>query len=220
MALWPFSRAPAPTPHDPTALADLPVVALDLETTGLDVRIARIVSIGALRMVGRVHETTPPFDRLIDPGRPIPPAATAIHGIADATVAGAPHFADLWREIAAYVGDRVAIGHNVGFDIAMLRAETRLCGRAWTAPPTLDLVRLAAALEPRERDLTLEGTAARWGVTVRGRHTALGDARAAAALWIAALERLAAAGIRRFDEARRFERRARAVIDRQRRLGW
>ena len=222
MAPWPFSRSrePAPTPFDDVALAALPAVALDFETTGLDTRVDRVIAIGAVRMTGGAVDAGAPLDRLVDPGRPIPRAATAIHGIADSAVAGAPRFGALWGEIADYIGARAAVGHNVAFDMAMLRAEVRYLGRAWTAPPALDLVRLAAALEPRARDLTLEGTAARWGVPVTGRHTALGDARAAAGLWAAAIARLAAAGVVRFGEARRYERRARAVVAEQRRLGW
>ena len=217
---FPFFRAPAPTAHDSTPLDALPVAVLDLETTGLDTQIDRIVAIAAVAMRGGAPEALAPFEHLVDPGWPIPRAATAIHGIDGATVAGAPRFAGLRGALEAYCANRVVIGHNIGFDVAMLRAETRALGRDWMPPPTLDLVRLAAALEPRERDMTLEGTAARWGVAVRGRHTALGDARAAAGLWTAAVARLAAAGVRTFAEARRHERRARAVIAEQRRLGW
>ena len=62
---------------------------------------------------------------LIDPGEPIPPAASRIHGIDDAKVADAPRFAAAWNEISALLGDSILIGHTIGFDLAVLERE---CG--------------------------------------------------------------------------------------------
>ena len=66
-------------------LDHVPVVSLDLETTGLRARSDRIVQIGAIRS----HDATAPFAVLVRPGIPIPAASTRIHRIDDAMVAGA-----------------------------------------------------------------------------------------------------------------------------------
>ena len=68
-----------------------PLAVLDLETTGLDPSADRIVEIGIL--LAMPDGTTQPCIQRIDPQRPIPPEATAIHGIGDADVAGCPPFA-------------------------------------------------------------------------------------------------------------------------------
>ena len=77
-------------PPSHTALGALSVVALDLETTGLDVRRDRVVQIGAIAMLGPRILEAPRIDQLIDPGVPMPAVAERIHGLGDADVAGAP----------------------------------------------------------------------------------------------------------------------------------
>ena len=62
----------------------VPVVSLDLETTGLRAGSDRIIQIGAIG-----GTDTDPFDTLVNPGVPIPAASTRIHGISDTMVAGA-----------------------------------------------------------------------------------------------------------------------------------
>ncbi len=82
-----------------TPLGVLPAIALDTETTGLDVATARVVEIGAIRLWGNAQKaaSTPQpsadiFEKLVAPGVPIPPVTTAVHGITDADVAMAPAF--------------------------------------------------------------------------------------------------------------------------------
>ena len=65
-----------------------PLVVFDLETTGLDPQADRVVEIALLRASPAAR---PLRDCLVlHPGRPIPAAATAVHGLTDAHVAGAP----------------------------------------------------------------------------------------------------------------------------------
>lgn len=214
------SAPPVPGAADATRLARLPALVLDLETTGLDVAGDRVVAIGALAMVGPELEDGQCLDRLVEPGVPIPAAARAIHGLGDGDVAGAGALHTAWPALAGLVAGRVIVGHQIGFDLAVLRAEAARHALAWAPPTALDLARLAAVLEPRETDLSLDGIAERWRVPVRARHTALGDALIAARLWASAIARLEARGIATFGEARAFAARARRLIAHQRRLGW
>ncbi|HRD76564.1 MAG TPA: 3'-5' exonuclease, partial [Hyphomicrobiaceae bacterium] len=73
-----------------TPLVALDVVVLDTETTGLDAAAARIVQVGAVRMRAGAIVAGDTFDRLVNPGVPIPKATTAIHGLADEDVQDAP----------------------------------------------------------------------------------------------------------------------------------
>jgi len=204
---------------DEVPLAALPAVVLDLETTGLNVVRDRVVSIGALAMTGGTNDDTT-MDRLVDPGMPMPSASRAIHGIDDAMVADVGGLETAWPALTAMLEDRVIIGHRIGFDLAILHSEAARLALPWQPPPALDLVRLAAVLEPRQPDLSLEGTAERWDVDVQGRHTALGDARIASGLWQKAMPRLARRGVSNFGEARAFELRARRIVAQQKRMGW
>ena len=214
-------RAPPPGPIGPnTPLRELPMLVLDTETTGVDVRRDRIVSIAALPLHGARLYKAEAFDRLVNPGIAIPPAAIAIHGITDAMVGDAPSFADVARELRAVLEGRVLVGHNVGFDAAMLRRAAALAGVAWPEAPTLCLARLEAMLEPDGADLSLDAMARRRGIDVHGRHTALGDVLVTAELLVAMLPRLAERGVATFGQATEFALRATALVEKQRAAGW
>lgn len=214
-------RPPPPVaPTDEAPLHALSVLALDTETTGLQVATDRVVAVGAVCVGGGTIYRAETMDLLVDPGVPIPSRATRIHGITDAMVAGAPSFSEIAGALDRMTANRVVMGHNIGFDLAVLGAECRRAGLDWIASPSLDLVQLGAALEPRNGDLTLDGMAARYGVAVAGRHTALGDALVAAELWLCLVPRLAEHGVETFGAATVFAARAREVIRNQRRSGW
>ena len=167
-------------PGNHTALAALPAVVLDLETTGLDVTRERVVQMGAVAMLGARILEAPRLDQMIDPGIPIPPSATRIHGLKDDDVAGAPPFAAVAPLLREIMSGRVVIGHNTAFDLAILRHEAARAGIPWQEPMALDLVLLAGALEPSLPDLALETVTRLLGVSIEGRHTALGDCLATA----------------------------------------
>lgn len=170
------------------------IVALDCETTGLDPRRDRIVSLATVPIrQGRCLPESG-IDRLIDPGHAIPERSSAVHGIYDADVAGAPAFATVFPEIEAALDDAALLGHEIGFDLAMIRRETRLSSLAWVPPPALDTLLLYAAAVPDATDLRLEAIAARLGVTIHGRHTARGDALATAEIFLLLLPPLARCG--------------------------
>ena len=73
-----------------TPLIDVPFCILDLETTGVDPAVDRIVELSVLRVEPDGSRTVK--TRRINPERPIPPEASAVHGITDADVAGSPTF--------------------------------------------------------------------------------------------------------------------------------
>src|SRR5262245_25448091 len=87
----------APGPDTP--LDQLAAVSLDTETTGLDVRRDRLLSVAAIPLHGAHLLRAARFDRLVNPGRRIPAASTAVHGITDAMVDGAPAFAAIASEL-------------------------------------------------------------------------------------------------------------------------
>lgn len=212
---------PEPGPvTDDTPLAALPMLVLDTETTGLDVTNDRIVSIGAVRMVGETIFRHVTFNQLCNPGRPIPPKATRVHHITDADVAEAPEFAKIWKECLPLLRGTVMVGYNIPFDIAMLRHECRRAGMEWREPPFLDLLLLAVALLDDLTNDNLEGLTDYLGVDVSDRHSALGDSLVEAKTLAYLLPRLEGQGVVTFGDAVAFSRNAKQILDGQKKSGW
>ena len=207
-------------PPSHTALAALPAVALDLETTGLDVANDRIVQVGTVAMRGPVILDRPRIHTCVDPGVPIPPASTRIHGIADPEVAGAPRPAELIESLSRTLAGHVVIGQKIRFDLAVLRHEAARAGVSWHDPPALDVAHLAGALDRGLVDLDLESLANRFGVAIEARHDALGDSLAAARIFSALVPRLREADVRTLGEAEAFAARRSDLVEREVQAGW
>ncbi|MGD9868463.1 MAG: exonuclease domain-containing protein, partial [Hyphomicrobiales bacterium] len=106
-----------------TPLLALGAVALDLETTSMDPALARTVQVGAVR-VSRGHvNRDDTLSMLINPGMPVPPVSSAIHGLSDDDLKDAPVFAGVVEALEDYLGGAVLIGHTIGYDLTVLRHE-------------------------------------------------------------------------------------------------
>lgn len=186
-------------------------VAIDLETTGLHAaRSDEIVSMAGVRIIGGQVCRHQVFNRLVDPGRTIPPRAVEIHGITDRMVTGQAGVLDSLAALRAFVGDAVMVGYGIAFDIGFM-TRRRPDGTVAFDRPALCILRLSEYLDPSSRDHSLEAVAARFGVAISERHTALGDAMAAAEIFARMLPRLEAHGVRIVGQARRAARRAHFV---------
>jgi DNA polymerase-3 subunit epsilon len=121
---------------------DVPFVAADVETTGLSVAAGhRVCEIAFLRFLrGTVIDS---FVSLVNPLRPIDPGASAVNGISDAMVAGAPPFSDLFPGILEFLGDDPLVFHNAPFDLSFLRAEARMAGGRWPGNRVVDTLAMA-----------------------------------------------------------------------------
>ncbi|MBS9402393.1 3'-5' exonuclease [Halomonas sp. TRM85114] len=199
-----FGIADLPPPDAELAarsLRSLEVVAFDTETTGLELRRGdTVISIGACRVVNQRLLASDIFDIRVDPERPIPPASTAIHGLRDADVAGAPPLAVALPRFRDYIGDAVILAHNAAFDLLAIQPPG---GGVDFDMPVLDTLLLSRALDEAIDGHDLDTLAERYGLTVPpgARHTALGDARVTAELWLSLLPRLEARGIETLQEA-------------------
>lgn len=210
----------APTPVADTLLDELPATVLDTETTGLDVTGDRIVSVGAVRVHGATLFRSTIIDRLVHPNRLIPQRSTAVHGITNAMVADQPPIAEVLPEVLAMIKGTVVIGHNIGFDLTILKRSATEAGLDWPQPLWLDTILLAGALDPDETDLNLDAVAERMGVNVSGRHTALGDSLVTAEIYVRMLPQLTRRGVRTLGEAVAFSQKAARIITQQRAAGW
>lgn len=189
---------------DERALSELSYTVFDTETTGLDPSNGdEIIAIGAVRIVnGRLlkNET---FDQLIDPRRSVSPESIEIHGITPDMLAGQPVIDDVLPAFARFVEDTVLVAHNAAFDMRFLQLKEARTGIRFVQP-VLDTLLLSAVAHPGydASEHKLETTAARFGINVIGRHTALGDAIVTGEVFLKLVSLLAERGVRTLKQAR------------------
>ncbi len=183
-----------------TPLRDIEFVVFDCEMTGLQpTQGDEIIQIGAVRVVrGRIL-TGEGFERLVNPGRPIPPGSIRFHGLTDADVAGKPPIAQALPAFRAYVGDAVMVGHNAAFDMKFITLKEAAAGVRFDNP-VLDTMLVSAMLDGGEGEHSLDALCERYGIAISGRHTALGDTIATAELLLKLVDRLEARDLTTFGE--------------------
>lgn len=180
-------RAQPIVPLQPSPLEQIPYVAFDTETTGLRAS-DRLVELGAVRFRG--YEVEGEWSGLINPDRPIPAEATAVHGLTDVDVRGAPRARDVLPGFLDFIQGAALIAHNAPFDVRVLSLELLRAGLALPDNPVLDTCAIPRRLRLAVQDHRLGTLADAFGIP-RGRaHRALGDARVAQALFQAYVREL------------------------------
>lgn len=163
------------------------LAVFDLETTGVDVRTARIVTacVALLDATGAVVSRR---DWLADPGVEIPEGAAAIHGITTerARAEGRPApdvVAEIVAELRAHLDTGVPlVVYNAPYDLSLLRFEAERHGvTPLTNPhPVIDPLVIDKAVDRyRKGKRTLEAASTHYGVVLDGAHDAGVDAIAA-----------------------------------------
>ncbi|MCB2204726.1 3'-5' exonuclease [bacterium] len=174
------------TPTQHVLQLSRPLAFFDLETTGVNIRSDRIVEIAVLKYLpnGTVRELT----SRINPEIPIPPDATAVHGITDADVALQPTFTQFADTLLAFLDGCDLSGFNVRrFDLPLLQLELQRCQR--TLPMegrhVIDVQTIFHRKEPRDLSAALRFYCKR---EHEGAHGALADAQATADILAAQLQ--------------------------------
>lgn len=198
---------PAPSVTSATLLADLPAVALDTETTGLDPSSDRVISIGAVRLHGARLYRSETLNMLVNPDRSIPNRTIAVHGISNAMVSDAPSFDRIADRLLDRIGGLALIGHRIDFDVAILRSEMQRCGRDWRPAASLDVMLLYVGLFPDRPALRLDDIAAALDVPVIGRHSALGDALTTGEIFVRLIDALSAQGVDTLEAAQALQQK-------------
>ncbi len=163
------------------AWSEVPLVFLDVETTGLEpARGDRVCEVALIRReaTGATYE----WSQLVDPQRPISPGAFAVNRISRALLKGAPKFAALIPEINDLVSDAVWVAHNAPFDLGFMQSEYRRARRVFVERPVIDTVHLARR-HFRFASNRLGELAREFGVVTPDAHRALGDCRTTMAVF-------------------------------------
>lgn len=149
----------------------IPIVILDLETTGGALYQDRITEIAFLHFYqGEVHT----FSQLVQPQQNISSFVAQLTGITDEMLVDKPLFGEIWAEIEPYLRGSLLIAHNSQFDYAFLRHETRRQHISF-AMYTLCSVKLSRRLYPMFHKHSLDAIIERHHLPIQSRHRALSD---------------------------------------------
>ena len=122
-----------------------PMVAFDIETTGLDRKRERLTEIGAVLLEnGEIKER---FQTFVNPGKPIPFEIVQLTGITDEMVRDAPGQEEAIRAFLDFVGDKPLAAHNAEFDMGFIREGCTRYGIPFSAT-SLDTLALSQNLLP------------------------------------------------------------------------
>ncbi len=164
-----------------------PLLVFDLETTGTDVAKDRIVTLAGKKIFGEDMAET--FDFAFNPVIPIPPEATAVHGITDEMAANAPLFRDSAKNLLIlFTGCDLAGFNNINFDVPLLWEEFARANLSWNLDGIhiLDAGNIFKKKEPRTLTAGLKFYCGREHAEA---HNALADVEATADVLFAQLER-------------------------------
>ena len=166
---------------------DRPLILFDLETTGLRVGTDRVIELAIIRLSpnGDVTERV----RRFNPQMPVPPEATAVHGITDEDLVDEQPFSVRAKSLLALLEPCDLAGFNLRrFDVPMLLCEFGKCGLSFDVKnrKMIDVQMIFHREEPRDL-----GAAVRFYLSreLEDAHSALADIRATAAILTAQLDR-------------------------------
>jgi len=172
--------------------------AIDVETTGLDLRRDSIVSIGSVGISDGRIVCSDTYYSLIRPACQVSVASMRIHCLRPADLENAPAARDVGQEIARKLAGRIVIAHAAWIERAFLSRLLRQAGLRFAAP-MIDTAALARALGyaqggSRGREPSLEFLARQLALPVYAPHHALGDAVTTAVVFLALAAKAEAGG--------------------------
>jgi DNA polymerase-3 subunit epsilon len=181
-ALSAYRAAFTGTWPDAAAVEDVRFVVLDCETTGLDPKRDRIISIGAVAVTGGEIALGDTFEALLRVLHNT--AATLVHGITRDETRDGVGEPEALADLLGYLRDGVIVGHHIGHDLAMIDAALARHQAPGLLNRHLDTGELALLLEAdgafagqaRLDDLSLDGLCRHFDIVPHDRHTAPGDA--------------------------------------------
>ncbi|MBI5579119.1 MAG: 3'-5' exonuclease [Deltaproteobacteria bacterium] len=192
---------------DDRLLTELVCTVFDTETTGLDIREGdEMVAIGAVRIVnGRLLESEC-FEQLVKTECIVRQESIRIHGIQPEMLEGQPDIEQVLKMFHRFSEGTILVAHNAAFDMRLLQLQEKRTGIRFDNP-VLDTMLLSAVVHPAQRTHDLASIAERLGITVMGRHTALGDAIGTAEIYLKLIPLLAETGIHTLKQAREASRK-------------
>lgn len=160
-------------------------VVFDLETTGLNPKKDKVVSVGAFRIVNGRIMMGDSFNELVNPGRDIPRESIHVHAIMPDTIRYARPAWEVFDSFLDYLGNDVLVAHHAQFDLYFVNKVMRerygfklqnlvldtilMCRHAIPDPDFIGVMREA-------KRCSLDSLSVKFGIYNPERHTAIGDA--------------------------------------------
>lgn len=155
-------------------------IVLDIETTGISPEFEEITEIGAALVDdGQVKAT---FDRLVNPGKAIPPNIVVLTGITDAMVKEAPGIEAVMPAFIEFCGNLPILGHNVAFDYSFLKTAAVRLGLRFEKSG-LDTMVLSRAFLERQHSYSLTNLIDALDISRENAHRGLDDALATSEIY-------------------------------------
>ena len=203
-------------------LRDITFCIVDLETTGASAKAGdRITEIGAVKVRG--GEVLGEFQTFVDPGVSVPPDITALTGITDRLLFGAPRIESALPTFLEFAQGTVLVAHNAPFDTGFLKRACKDLGWAWPTFEVVDTAVLARRVLSRDEAPNCRlGTLARlFQTATTPNHRALEDARATMEVLHGLFGRVGGLGVQTLEELQGYsakvsdaQRRKRGLADR------
>ena len=161
-------------------------IVWDTETTGFDPESGdRLVEIGAVELHNHMP-TGSVYHQYINPERPMPQEAYAVHGLGDEFLADKPVFKTIARDFLEFIGDAKIVAHNAKFDMRFINAELKWIGISpIPASQSLDTLEIARRKFPGAQN-SLDALCRRFGIdnSAREKHGALLDSEILAEVYL------------------------------------
>ncbi len=184
-------------------IADTRFVVFDTETTGLDLRKDRILSIGALEVKNRQIALNQQFECLIQQAATGTQSSIVVHGLLVNSVENGCSEAEAMQAFVSYIKDAILVGHHIGFDLAMMNKTLQPLVGGHLKNKALDTAGLAIRFEHFSQiyqvlpaQYSLDKLCERYQIRLSDRHTSAGDAFITAILFIKLLARLEERGVK------------------------
>ena len=162
-------------------------VAFDVETTGLEPRLDKIVEIGAVKFDNQGIIAR--FSTLIDPGIPMPIEAGRVNNISDEMLKGKPHLNEVLPDFLHFIRGAALAAHNAPFDCGFINTALKTALRTPISNPIVDTLTLSRESFPGLRSYALQNLAAALGINAQDAHRAEDDARLCMEIFLRCIQR-------------------------------
>lgn len=185
------------------SVSDTRYVVLDTETTGLDVKTDRILSLAALEINSTNISVKNRLECLVKQDAYLPKESITVHGILPNQTSQGISEKEMLTALLAFLGNAILVGHHISFDIAIINeCMVREIGGP-LKNQVLDTGRLARRLEDpfnikhsKQGEYSLDSLCLKYHIEMGKRHTAAGDAFITALLFLKLIGRLEQKGVK------------------------
>ncbi|MEH6947616.1 exonuclease domain-containing protein [Bacillus sp. JJ634] len=164
--------------------SELKVTVFDLETTGFYPQKGdKIVSIGAVKMIGNQIIEDETYYSLVNCNEPLPEHVKELTGICEAELAEAPSLEQVLKEFYQFIESRPLVAHHANHEKSFMQHATSSVLKLNFQHRIIDTSFLTKVVEPKKDLITLDDCCNHFGISIEKRHHALHDAIGTAKLW-------------------------------------